>query len=246
MAPADDPTPRQRATELWTPSSRRLTPTRRFLYACAVPVALAMVRLWWASCGRLRVIGQEHLAQAVADGPFIPVYWHDSQLFCARYLLSQRGLGLKLGFLISPSVDGELPAMIASRAGFTVVRGSSSHTGAQTLRNYHQAMREGVSTAVQPDGPRGPRHEFKLGAVLLAQMLSKPLLPLATAARPVWRFPTWDRFQLPYPFARVAVAVGAPRRVPRGLDAAALEQWQRDMERELAALELAAEAALKG
>jgi lysophospholipid acyltransferase (LPLAT)-like uncharacterized protein len=242
----DDPPPLKRATEIWTPSGRRLTPGRRFLYRCAVPVALGLVRFWWASCGRLRVVGDEHLTQALADGPFIPVYWHDAQLFCVRYLLLQRDRGLRLGFLISPSVDGELPAMIASRAGFAVVRGSSSHTGAHTLRAYHQAMREGISTAVQPDGPSGPRHVFKLGAVLLAQMLSRSLLPVATAARPAWRFPTWDRFQLPWPFARVAIAVGAPRRVPRGLDAPALEQWQRDMAEALEALEAEAQAALKG
>ena len=62
MAP-DDPPPLKRATEIWTPSGRRLTPGRRFLYRCAVPVALGLVRFWWASCGRLRVVGDEHLTR---------------------------------------------------------------------------------------------------------------------------------------------------------------------------------------
>jgi lysophospholipid acyltransferase (LPLAT)-like uncharacterized protein len=240
----DDPPPK-RATELWTPSSRRLSAGRRLLYRCAVPLALGLVRFWWATCGKLRVVGDEHLAEALADGPFIPVYWHDSQLFCVRYLLTQRSRGLKPGFLISPSVDGELPALLVSRAGLAVVRGSSSRTGAQTLRAYHQALREGISTAVQPDGPSGPRRVFKLGTVLLAQTLAKAMVPIATAARPAWRFRTWDRFLLPWPFARVAIAVGAPRRVPRGLDAQALEQWQREMAETLDTLEAQAEAALK-
>ncbi len=45
----------------------------------------------------------------------LPCYWHQHELFCARYLLLQMPRGLKLGFLVSPSVDGEIPSMIATR-----------------------------------------------------------------------------------------------------------------------------------
>ena len=59
----------------------------------------------------------------------IPVYWHQHQLFCGKYLLEQSARGLKLGFLISPSVDGEIGVMIVSQFGGHVIRGSASHTG---------------------------------------------------------------------------------------------------------------------
>ena len=111
---------------------------------------------------------------------FLPCYWHQHQLFCSRYLLqAQRGRRLRVGFLISPSVDGELGAMIVRRAGGFVIRGSSSHTGALALKGYFEALvREQVSPVINPDGPRGPRFKFKPGAILLAQMSGRAMLPI--------------------------------------------------------------------
>jgi len=218
-----------------TASSRRMTRARRLLYAIAAPALLALIRLWWRSCRIVAVVGEEHLDAALARAPsFLPCYWHQHQLFCARYLLeAQRGRALRVGFLVSPSVDGELGAMIIRRAGAYVIRGSSSHTGALALKGYFEAlMREGVSPAITPDGPRGPRFKFKPGAILLAQMSGRPMLPLAYAASRAWLV-HWDRFVLPVPFCRIAVALGPARYVPRSLDAAALQTLTLDMQRTL-------------
>jgi hypothetical protein len=190
-------------------------------------------------------IGAEHVAAALERAPsFIPVYWHQHQLFCVRHLLQQRGAGLRLGFLISPSVDGEIGAMIVRNLGGVVIRGSSSHTGARALRDYYQALaHEGVSPAITPDGPRGPPWKFKPGAVLLAQMSGRPMIPLSYAASSAWKI-KWDRFVIPKPLSRIVVAVGEPVYVPKGLNAAGLERLQDDMERRLQGLFRAAEAAL--
>ena len=48
-----------------------------------------------------------------------------------------RAQGVKPGFLVSPSVDGEFGAMVIRRMGGEVIRGSSSHTGARTLRDFY-------------------------------------------------------------------------------------------------------------
>jgi len=206
------------------------------------------VRLWWRSCRIVAVVGQQHLDAVLGRWPsFLPCYWHQHQLFCARYLLEQqRRLPLRLGFLISPSVDGELAAMIVRRAGGAVIRGSSSHTGALALKAYFEAlMRERVSPIITPDGPRGPRFRFKPGAILLAQMSGRPMLPLAFAASRATLI-HWDRFVLPWPFARIAIGIGAPREVPRSLEPAALEALQREMEQALHAAFRAARDALDG
>ena len=76
---------------------------------------------------------------------------------------------------------------------------------------------------ITPDGPRGPRFKFKPGAILLAQMSGRPILPMAFAASRAWLI-KWDKFVLPVPFARIVIAVGAPRYVPRVTDAAAIER----------------------
>ena len=227
-----------------TRSGRSMTPARRLLYRLAAPLGVGIIRAWWLSCRVVAVRGAEHLDEALAKAPsLIPCFWHQHQLYCAKYLLEQRGR-MKVGWLISPSVDGELGAMMVRRVGAHVIRGSSSHTGARALRDYYLALvKEDISPVITPDGPRGPRFKFKPGAILLAQMSGRPMLPMAYAASRAWRI-KWDRFVIPVPLSRIAIAIGAPRYVPRTLDAATLERLQQEMEAELRGLFESARTAL--
>ena len=229
-----------------TRSGRRMTLVRRALYALAVPLAIAVVRSWWATCRVVKVEGAEHLEAALAKAPsLVPCFWHQHQAFCAKYLLEQRARGLAVGWLISPSVDGEIPARLVRYVGGRVIRGSSSHTGARALRDYYQALsQDNVSPAITPDGPRGPPWKFKPGAVLLAQLSQRPIIPLAYAASRAWQI-QWDQFVIPKPFARIAIAVGEPVYVPKGLDAAGLGRHQADMELRLQSLGEQAKRALE-
>jgi lysophospholipid acyltransferase (LPLAT)-like uncharacterized protein len=229
-----------------TRSSRRMTPARRLLYRITVPLALGLVRSWWLTCRVVRVQGLEHLDAALARAPsLVPCYWHQHQLYCGKFLVEQRVRGLVPGWLISPSVDGELGAMMVRRFGGAVIRGSSTHTGARALRDYYQALvKDNVSPVITPDGPRGPRFKFKPGALLLAQMSGRPILPMSYAASRAWLM-KWDKFVIPMPGARIAIALGAPRYVPRVTDAASLERLQGEMEGELKSLYGVARAALQ-
>lgn len=228
-----------------TRSSRRMTPTRRFLYALAVPLALGIVRFFWSTCRVVRVVGAEHLDAALEKShTVIPCCWHQHQLFCLRYLLQRQGGRLRLGALASPSVDGELAAMIGQRLGIEMIRGSSTRTGARTLRDFYEALtRRGISPLITPDGPRGPRFEFKPGAVMLSQMSQRPVVPLAYAASRAILF-HWDKFVIPWPFSRIVVAIGEPRQVPRVLDAAAMAREQADMKARMHATYRLADAVL--
>jgi lysophospholipid acyltransferase (LPLAT)-like uncharacterized protein len=223
-----------------------MTAARRLLYALAVPLGLAIVRLWWASCRIVKVEGVEHLQAALEKAPsLVPCYWHQHQAFCARYLLGERARGLAVGWLISPSVDGEIGAMLVRRVGGHVIRGSSTHTGARALRDYYLALvQENISPVITPDGPRGPRFKFKPGAILLAQMSGRPILPLAYAASRA-TLVKWDKFVIPWPLARIVIAIGPPRYVPRVVDAAHIVRLQGEMEAELKRLYELARAALK-
>ena len=229
-----------------TRSGRRMTAARRLLYAIVVPVGLAIIRLWWASCRIVRVEGAEHLKAALDKAPsFVPCFWHQHQGFCAKYLLDERARGFAVGWLISPSVDGEIGVMLVRRVGGSVIRGSSSHTGARALRDYYVALvQENISPVITPDGPRGPRFKFKPGAILLAQMSGRPMLPMAYAASRASLI-KWDKFVLPWPGSRIVIAIGPPRYVPRVVDAAHIERLQREMEAELMRLYCLAREALK-
>jgi len=233
--------------EQQTRSGRKLTRSRLFLYRILAPVAFALVHMVWRWCRVVRVIGREHIAIALERAPsFIPVYWHQHQLFCVQQLLALRGAGVKLGFLISPSVDGELGAMIVQHLGGEVIRGSSSYTGARALRDYYQALvHEDISPAITPDGPRGPPWKFKPGAILLSQLSQRPIIPMAFAASHAWKI-KWDRFIIPMPGARIAIVVGEPVTVAKGLDAPGLANLQSEMESNLLRLYGQAKALLEG
>ena len=248
MSDGDDGNLRNTLYRTATRSSRRMTPARRALYALAAPLGVGLIRAWWWSCRVVRVEGAEHLTAALARAPsLIPVYWHQHQLYCGKFLLGERARGLNPGWLISPSVDGELGAMMVRRFGGAVIRGSSTHTGARALRDYYQALtRDSISPVITPDGPRGPRFKFKPGALLLAQMSQRPILPMAYAASRAWLV-KWDKFVIPVPFlARIAIAIGAPRYVPRVTDAATLAALEGELEREMKRLYGSAREALAG
>jgi lysophospholipid acyltransferase (LPLAT)-like uncharacterized protein len=229
-----------------TRGRRRLTPVRMWMYRVAVVVGWWLVRLFWATCRIHRVIGIDAARATVrASKSVIPVYWHQHVLFGVRALLDLRPEGLKVGFLISPSVDGTAPAMLVERIGGHVIRGSSTHTGARALRDYYETIvKQQISPAITPDGPRGPLHEFKPGAVMLSQITGKPILPVSVAASRTYTFRTWDRFELPLPFSRVVIVYGDPVKVPRAMDADGLAAMQADMAQRLLALKDEARRAL--
>jgi lysophospholipid acyltransferase (LPLAT)-like uncharacterized protein len=120
--------------------------------------------------------------------------------------------------LASRSRDGELIAEYARRFGLDVVRGSSSRGGAGALRALVAAIRAGRDVALAPDGPRGPRRQLGSGVVALAALTGAPVVSLGFSARPAWRLATWDEFQIPWPFARAALVLGAMTSVARDGD----------------------------
>lgn len=229
-----------------TRSRRRLTAARLLMYRVAVAIAWTLIRLIWSTCRVTHVTGLEAARQAVRDSKsLIPVFWHQHLIFGARAVLDLRDAGLKAGFLISPSVDGTAPALLVEKVGGVVIRGSSTNTGARALRDFYETIvKQQVSPALTPDGPRGPRHEFKPGAILLAQITGKPILPVAVAASSKYTFGTWDAFELPLPFSRIAICYGEPVKVGRGLSTEMLAQWQASMTDRLITLRREAEAAL--
>jgi lysophospholipid acyltransferase (LPLAT)-like uncharacterized protein len=231
------------ARPIRTKSKRQLTPGRRILYRLAVGLAVLILELLWRTC-RLRFEGEDRLIALLREhGAVIPVCWHQHLLMCGRYLVSNPG-GLKAGFMISPSVDGEAPTWLAQSYGAHVVRGSGSYTGLRAVRGVHTAIvKDGISAAVTPDGPRGPRFKFKPGAIFAAQISGKPVVPVAFAARPAFVLKTWDKFVIPVPFGRVTIAIGEPFFPAKRMTDEQMEDAQRDMERRmLATYQLARDA----
>jgi len=164
------------------------------------------VRLWSRTL-RYSRIGFDVIQEARSKGPVIFALWHD-ELFSPCYLHRDEGVVA----VVSSSKDGEILAQVLTRLGFQLARGSSSRNGTQAVRQVLHIMRSAGSDAVLTvDGPRGPRHQVKEGAVYLAAKSGMPVVPVRVHMHPVKRFhKAWDRFQLPLPGARCIVYYGRP------------------------------------
>src|SRR5687767_1051951 len=126
--------------------------------------------------------GLEKLESGRIEGR-IPIYclWHD-RIFAGTYLLRDRGIVV----ITSQSLDGEYIARFLKRLGYGTVRGSSSRGGVGALVEMIRYMGARLSMAFTVDGPRGPRHEAKSGAVLLAKKTGNPMLPFTVALSRSW------------------------------------------------------------
>jgi lysophospholipid acyltransferase (LPLAT)-like uncharacterized protein len=214
------------------------------MYRAAVLLGYAILETLWRT-SRLQIVGLERLHALVREhGAVVPVFWHQHLLLCGRFVIDRRA-GLKIGFMISPSVAGQAPTMLAQMYGAHVVRGSGSYTGVRAVRGVYQAIvKDGISPGITPDGPRGPRFKFKPGAIFTAQISRKAVVPIAFAAKPAWVLRTWDKFVIPSPFARVRIAIGEPYFPPEKLDDEQMAAAQRELERRMLETYQQAKAAL--
>jgi hypothetical protein len=172
----------------------------------------ALARTW-----RVRYVPAAQLEDAERRRqPVIFAVWHGELL---PAIWAHRGRGISI--LISEHRDGEIIARVAHFLGYRTVRGSTTRGANRALVGLARELADGVSVAITPDGPRGPRHVFAPGTLLVAQRSGSPILPVGAHASRAWQFASWDRFMLPKPFARVTIAYGpfvyAPEGTPREL-----------------------------
>ncbi len=181
---------------------------------------------------RFEVEGWEHWEAATRDGRQ-PIYtfWHN-RVFLATYFWRRRSIVV----MTSQSFDGEYIARFIQRFGYGASRGSSSRGAVGALVEMVKLMRGGRPTAFTIDGPRGPRHVAKMGAVLLAKKTGAPILPFSINPERYYSAPSWDAFQVPYPFTRARVLIAPPLRVPADADEATLEAKRDELQRALDSL----------
>ncbi|MDR2577658.1 MAG: lysophospholipid acyltransferase family protein [Chitinispirillales bacterium] len=141
--------------------------------------------------------------------PKVYCFWHSSLLIIS-YLFRNTGKTA----IVSQSKDGRIAAGVAARWGHGVVFGSSSRGGAQALRQSVKAVREGRSLGITPDGPKGPREVVKPGAAQIAIVSKAPPVAIRVETKSAWRLRSWDRFLIPFPFAKINIILGGPIELP--------------------------------
>jgi len=136
---------------------------------------------------------------------FVAAFWHGKMLIPWYYFGKHN-----FSALVSTSKDGEILTRVLERWNYKVVRGSSHIGGKQALELMREMIANGFSVAITPDGPTGPPHQMKAGAVVLAKKTNVPLLLAAVCYRKKMVFNSWDKFELPLPLSKVFVMISEP------------------------------------
>jgi lysophospholipid acyltransferase (LPLAT)-like uncharacterized protein len=223
-----------------SPDSAWRASTSKRILAKLIPVVGYPIIAALTSTLRWRADGAEHL-DAVARSGRQPImaFWH-GRILPATYYFRRRGIVV----ITSENFDGEWIAGIIERFGYGTARGSTSRGGLKALLQLRRDMAGGKPTAFTLDGPRGPARVAQPGAVWLAKATGHPIVPFHIEADRYWTLDSWDRTQVPKPFATMAIAIGEPMDVPADADDAAIEGTRGAVEERLAALELRARAML--
>ncbi|HSY42373.1 MAG TPA: lysophospholipid acyltransferase family protein [Candidatus Acidoferrum sp.] len=169
-------------------------------------------------------------------GKFIIAIWHNrlalSAILYHRYVRKFEP-GRQFAAIASASRDGAFLAQILEDFGIVPIRGSSSRRGAQALVELTSCAELGYDLAVTPDGPRGPCYEAQGGVVVTAQLTGLPIIPVSYHLNWKIRLKSWDRFQIPLPFARCEVITGKPIFIPREISDEQREIFRKQLEQAL-------------
>ena len=124
--------------------------------------------------------------------------------------------GFKACFLVSGSVDGEVPERIAKAWGAEVIRGSANQSGALALRDMQTMMKNGHSIVTTADGPawaqvriqdrRDPDGTNRRRTDYSGRLCGRKAPGILNR---------WDNFMIPKPFSRISLAIGEPYPIPR-------------------------------
>jgi len=174
----------------------------------------------------VKLIGRKYWKQLKREhAPFIYLIWHGRILlpiFIHR--------GEKIAAMVSLHDDGEMIAQTLHRLGYKTVRGSSTRGGKEAFYEMVDLLKKGGTGAIMPDGPRGPRHKLKSGALYLALQTDAYLLPFTFSSKRKIQFSSWDRFNLITPFSKAVAIYGKPIKVPKNLSKKDLVKFRQKVE----------------
>jgi lysophospholipid acyltransferase (LPLAT)-like uncharacterized protein len=165
-----------------------------------------LARVWLMTLRVSLTVHPSLLAGEASERPWVLAFFHGKQWPLLAWKRRRT-----TAVMVSLSKDGAIQTRALEVLGFSVVRGSSSRGGARGLAAIVRRLRGGEDAAFAVDGPRGPYGVPKPGVLLAAQKADALIVPMGSAIKAGKVFEgAWDRFALAWPFARVAVTLGAP------------------------------------
>ena len=171
---------------------------------------------------------------------YVLAFWHGSMLL--PWYIHR---GKKMIALISKSKDGDLLARVLKNWKYRVIRGSSSTGGDVALGIMVDYGKNKHSITITPDGPRGPRHKLKAGAVIAAKKSGLPLILIGVGIKNKRLLNSWDMFAIPKFFTSVNLVYSDPINIEKGLSYEETSQVINNCETKLNQLQEEAENSYK-
>lgn len=176
-------------------------------------VSLVVVaRIVWAylriivATAKIEIYGSEYPDDLKKQGTgFTYAFWHNRQIVLPIIRKDDC-----VHCLISSSRDGDYITRVAELFDKKAIRGSTTRGGYEAMKQMIQVLRSRGIVAITPDGPLGPPLEVKPGIIQMARAIGSPVVPLAFGASKYKVFASWDGFNLPYPYSRIAIVFGQP------------------------------------
>lgn len=162
---------------------------------------------------RFRVEGWENMKEAEASGrPLLWSLWHGQMMpfvvFGDRFLERDNFVAVVVGDSRGDTL-GTYGSHFGSKAYLVDMGGNPVAAGRAVLRIV-QGLQGGRQSLIAPDGPDGPPYVPKRGVTFLARKAEAAILPVGLWSRQAIRLPRWDHYQVPAPFGRLHVTIGAP------------------------------------
>ncbi len=131
---------------------------------------------------------------------FVLAFWHGTMIV-PWYIHRNKNFVA----LTSKSKDGDILANLLKHWNYLVVRGSSSKGGNVALGIMVDYAKNKKNIAITPDGPKGPIHKLKPGAVITAKKSNVPLVLMGIGVSKKKILKSWDKFEIPKLFSKVKV-----------------------------------------
>ncbi len=175
------------------------------------PVVAIKVGGWFAQIillfifitSRITIVGKEEL-ERVKEGKerVVFVFWHSDYTLLLLSFRIKKAL-----VLVHSSFRGDFMARLASGFKYRTVRVSRQR---RSVIPFIRAIREGYTGFIAVDGPLGPFHETKAGAIHIARKSGAKIIPLGVEARRGILLNRWDNHCLPLPFNNITISIGKP------------------------------------
>ena len=170
---------------------------------------------------RLQISGLEDATRALqSQRPVIFTAWHGQTHLLFPFLLTYADPS-RLAVLTPDDERGAVLGITARALGarpFPISMEDESLAAARRTLAFIRELHHGAFAYLTPDGPDGPARVAKEGLAFIAARSEADLLAMGAFTATCYRLRRWDRYALPLPFSRIAVAIRAPIRVEKGID----------------------------